>query len=270
MAPVAADVSAHAFLSLPASGAQFPQKDGEVSHRHQFARLMRKRTGISKEFWIHMKRLLVSIAILASGAVLSAVAQTPAASAVPPAGPAAPAGPAKIAVIAFQMAVAQTNEGQRNLAELQKKFDPKRQQLKALSDEIDNLNKQLQTQSATLSDSERSSRASTIDTKKKQLNRDYEDAQSEYQQQMQDLFNGLASKVYDVMQAYAEKEGYTLVLDVSPQQSPVLFASNSADITKPVIAAYNLKSGVAAPPQAPQTSEPLRPGAPTSTVPPAH
>jgi outer membrane protein len=213
-----------------------------------------------------MKRLLVSIAMLASGVALSAAAQTPASSAAP----AAAASPAKIAVIEFQLAVAQTNEGQRNLADLQKKFDPKRQQLKALSDEIDGLSKQLQTQGATLSDSERASRANAIDTKKKQLNRDYEDAQSDYQQQMQDVFNGLASKVYDVMQAYAEKEGYTLVLDVSPQQSPVLFASNNSNITKPVIDAYNLKSGVPAPPQAPQASGPLKLDTPRPAAPPAH
>ena len=34
------------------------------------------------------------------------------------------------------------------------------------------------------------------------------------------MYNGLASKVYDVMQSYAEQHGYTLVLDISQQQSP--------------------------------------------------
>ena len=87
-----------------------------------------------------MKRSLALVFTLASGFVLSAAAQT---TAAPGAAAAAP-GPAKIAVIAFQAAVAQTNEGQRNFADLQKKFDPRRQQLKALSDEIDNLTKQLQ------------------------------------------------------------------------------------------------------------------------------
>jgi outer membrane protein len=71
-----------------------------------------------------MKRSLALIAItLASGFVLSAAAQT-----LPAPAAAAPAGPAKIAVIAFQVAVAQTNEGQRNFADLQKKYEPKRQQ----------------------------------------------------------------------------------------------------------------------------------------------
>ena len=72
-----------------------------------------------------MKRSLAIVVMLASGLVLSAAAQTlplPAA----PAAPAAPvAVPAKIAVIAFQLAVAQTNEGQRDFADLQKKYAPK-------------------------------------------------------------------------------------------------------------------------------------------------
>ncbi len=136
--------------------------------------------------------------------------------------PAAPAGPAKIAVVAFQVAVAQTNEGQRNFADLQKKYDPKRQQLKALSDEVDNLTKQLQTQGDKLSDTERASRAKTIDDKKKQLQREAEDAQNDMQQEMQELYNGLASKVYDVLASYAQQHGYTLVLDVAQQQTPVL------------------------------------------------
>jgi outer membrane protein len=40
-----------------------------------------------------------------------------------------------------------------------------------------------------------------------------------------------------------------LVLDVSQQQSPVLWAQQSSDITKQLIAAYNQKSGVPTPAQ---------------------
>jgi len=207
-----------------------------------------------------MKHSFALIATLASGMVLSAAAQTPAA---PAAAATFPAGPSKIAVVAFQVAVAQTNEGQRNFADLQKKFDPKRQQLKAQSEEVDTLTKQLQAQGATLSDAERASRANVIDTKKKELDRDFQDTQSDFQQQMQDLYNTLASKVYDVMQAYAEKQGFSLVLDVSQQQSPVLFASNSTNITKQVIDAYNLKSGIPAPPPQANTDAP-KPAAPAS------
>jgi len=187
-----------------------------------------------------MKRMLAVVLMLASGLTLSAVAQAPASASTA-------AAPAKIAVIAFQVAVAQTNEGQRNFADLQKKYEPKRQQLKALSDEIDSLKKQLQTQSATLSDTQKADRTRAIDEKEKQLQRSAEDAQNDMQQEMQEMYNALASKVYDVLNDYVKQHGYTLVLDFSQQQSPVLYAAEASNITKDVIAAYNQKSGVPAP-----------------------
>jgi len=225
--------------------------------------------GIPKELLNHMKRSLALIFTLASGFALSAAAQTTAA----PATAAAP-GPAKIAVIAFQVAVAQTNEGQRNFADLQKKYDPRRQQLKTLSDEIDGLTKQLQASADKLTPVEQQSKATAIDTKKKQLDRDSQDAQNDFTQEMQDVYNALASKVYDVMQAYAELHGYTLVLDVSQQQSPVLYASTATNITKDIIDAYNVKSGVPAPPASASTGvdapRPAPRTAPKPAAPAAH
>ena len=73
------------------------------------------------------------------------------------------------------------------------------------------------------------------------------------------MYNALASKVYDVMQSYAERQGFTLVLDISQQQSPVLYASNGTNITKQVIDAYNVKSGVPAPPAQPAVPEAPKP-----------
>jgi outer membrane protein len=213
-----------------------------------------------------MKRFFALAVTLASGIALSAAAQTLSAPAAAPAS--APAGPAKIAVIAFQVAVAQTNEGQRNFADLQKKYDPKRQQLKALSDDVDNLTKRLETQGDKLSDAERASQAKIIDDKKKQLQRDAEDAQNDFQSEMQEMYNALASKVYDVLASYSQQQGFTLVLDVSQQQNPVLYANDSTNITKPVIDAYNVKSGVPAPPAQPAGSA-AAPGAPAPRTAPA-
>jgi outer membrane protein len=197
-----------------------------------------------------MKRSLVLATLLASGLALGAAAQTQPASATA-AAPGAPAGPAKIAVIAFQAAVAQTNEGQRNFADLQKKYQPKENQLKAQSDEIDSLTKQLQAQGTTLSEAARASQARTIDEKKKKLERDAGDLRDAGGQEAQEMYNTLASKVYDVLSSYAQQQGYTLVLDVSQQQNPILFALPSIDISKAIVEAYNVKSGVPAPPAQP-------------------
>jgi outer membrane protein len=228
----------------------------------------RKHEGVSK---LKMKRSIVIPALMATGLALTSVAQTPAAPATA-AVPSTPVGPAKIAVIAFQVAVGQTNEFQRNFADLQKKWEPKRQELKKLSDDIDASSKTLQTQGTTLSDAERANRAKTIDDKKKQLDRSAEDAQNDFQQEMQELYSGTASKVYDVLSSYAQQNGFTLVLDVAGQQTPVLYALPSLDITKAVIDAYNVKSGVPAPPQAaPAAPAPAgqtpRPAAPKPTAP---
>lgn len=210
-----------------------------------------------------MKRPVALVMTLASGLCLTAVAQTPSA---PAATAATTAGPAKIAVVAFQVAVAQTNEGQRDFADLQKKYEPKRQQLKALSDEIDGLKKQLQTQGSTLTDAERAEKTRTIDDKEKQLQRSAEDAQNDMQQEMQEMYNTLASKVYDVLNEYVKQHGYTLVLDFSQQQSPVLYAAESTNITKELIQAYNQKSGVPAPSAEPAISAPT----PAPKAPAAH
>jgi outer membrane protein len=200
-----------------------------------------------KEFRNTMKSSFVIAVSLASAMALGAGAQSlPLPSA--PLAPAAPAGPSKIAVIAFKAAVAQTNEGQRDFSDLEKKYSPREAQLKALNDEIESLTKQLQAQADKLSDAERANKAKTIDDKKKKLDRDAEDARNDFQQEMGELYNTLASKVYDVMAAYVQEQGYTLVLDVSEQQNPVLYANPGLEITKPVIDAYNLKSGVPAPP----------------------
>jgi outer membrane protein len=202
-----------------------------------------------------MKRSLTFVCILASGFGATALAQ--ASSAAAPAAPAAampsapvPAaastGPAKIAVIQFQQAVGATNEGQRDFAELRKKFEPKQTQLKTLSDEIDNLKKQLQTQSATLSDTARASLTKQIDEKTKSLQRQGEDAQNDFQTEMGETYQKLAEKVYQVVQSYATQNGYTLVLDASAQQSPVLVAAPGTDISQAIVDAYNQKSGVPA------------------------
>ena len=218
-----------------------------------------------KEFRPRMNRSLALVFTLTWTLVLQASGQPAAAPANSAPTAAAGAQEPKVAVIAFQVAVARTNEGQRSFADVQKKYDPKRQQLKTLNDEIDNLSKQLQAQGTTLNDTERNNRAKTIDDKKKQLQREAEDAQNDMQQEMQELYGSLASKVYDVLNDYVKERGYTLVLDFAQQQSPVLYATPTSDITQAVVDAYNAKSGVPAPPA--QSAAP--PPAPTPNRPPA-
>jgi outer membrane protein len=206
-----------------------------------------------------MKSLATLSAVLLCAGALTAAAQAPADA------------PAKVGVIAFQAAVTQTNEFQRDFADLQKKYEPKRQELKTLSDQIDTLKKQLQTQGDTLNDSERESRARSINDKEKQLQRTQEDDQSAFQQDMQQTFNAVATKVGDLLIDYAQKQGYTVVLDGGSQDAQlVLYANSTTDLTKTIIDAYNTKSGVPAQAAQPAATAPKPAARPAAAHPAQH
>jgi Skp family chaperone for outer membrane proteins len=230
-----------------------------------------------------MNRTLTILSALGAGMM---VAVSPAQTAAPaPAAPTAQAAaappqaiPAKIALIAFEQAVLATNEGQRAVEEVQKKYEPKRTQLATQQAEVDNLKKEMQSAPATLSDAERASRLKSIDTKEKSMNRDAEDATQAYQADVQEAYGKVATKVNVIMRKYVEDNGYTLLLDVSGQQTVVLWATAKAntDVTQAVVEAYNTSSGVAAPPPSapsapsatrPRTTTPTHTTAPATTTP---
>jgi outer membrane protein len=213
-----------------------------------------------------MKRSLALVLTLTTAFAVSAAAQSLPA---PATAAAAPAGPAKVAVVEFQAAVTSTNEFQRDYADLEKKYEPKRTQLKTLADEIDGLEKQLQAQGSTLTDAARATQAKTIDDKKKQDQRIAEDAQNDLTGEMNDLYNKVAAKVFDVLAAYVQQQGFTLVLDATEtqQQAPmVLYHAENTDVSKALVDAYNVKSGVPAPPPQPVSAPAPKP---TATRPPA-
>jgi len=212
--------------------------------------------------------------ITAAGIVLTAGAQTPAApgpaTPTPAAAPSAPpqAIPAKIALIAFEQAVFATNEGQKTVQDVQTKFAPKKAEIDGLSGEVDSLKKQLQGASATLSDADRAAKLKAIDAKEKQLNRQAEEAQSAYNADLQEAYSKVAQKVSTTLKNYVAQNGYTLLLDVSNQQSAVMWALPSTDVTEAVVTAYNASSGIAAPaPAAPSAARPAGSTAPKPAAP---
>lgn len=210
-----------------------------------------------------MNRTLVLATALAAGlAVPSLVAQAPAAE--KPAAVQPQAIPAKIAVIAFEQAVVATNEGQRSVAEVQKKYEPQKGKIDSEAAEVDSLKKQVQALPSTTSDEERASRLKVIDAKEKILNRDAEDAQNAYQADLQEAYGKVAQKVGASAVKYAQSNGFTLMLNVGGNQqtpNPVLWFSQETDITQAVINAYNTSSGIAAPPPSAPTPHRAAPAA---------
>lgn len=173
--------------------------------------------------------------------------------------PAAPA-PTKIGLVNILEAIAATNEGQKEIDNLNKRFAPKQAELRALKEEIDRLKKELDAQSPKLSDDDRNSKVRTIEAKQKTLERNYEDAQAEYQQAQQDISGRIYQKMTAVLEKYATSNGLAVVLDVSGQQNTVLWGNTGTLITKPLVDAYNAQSPVP-PPAAPANGAQAQPPA---------
>ena len=183
------------------------------------------------------------IPVLMLAFALSAVAQNGAAA------PATAAGPSKVGIINIQGAIVTTNEGQRDFQALQKKFDPKRTELEALGKDVDELKKRMSAQQDKLNDETRAQLAREIDSKQKTLQRNYEDAQNDLQAQQNEIANRIGQKMMDVLDKYAKANNYTVIVDVSAQGSPVLWASEGSDLTQAIVDAYNTQSGVPAQPK---------------------
>jgi outer membrane protein len=205
----------------------------------------------------------------AAPAPAPAVTQAPAPTATQAPAPMTPSAyPAKVALIAFEQAVIATNEGQKTLADVQKKYAPQKSKIEALAAEIDTLKKQLQSAQGQ-SEEQRAARLKEIDAKDKQLQNQSEDASNSYNAEVQEALSKVMQKVNVVALDYVKKNGYTLLLDVGGQQSPVMWtaAEPNADITQAVIDAYNASSGVAAPPPAAPAPTAVHPRPSSSTAP---
>lgn len=153
--------------------------------------------------------------------------------------------PSKIGTINIQSAIVATNDGQKDLQVLEKKFDPKKNELKSLSDEINSLKKQLETQGPKLNDDARANLARQIDSKQKSLGRAQEDAQNDFAEQQNEVIQRILQKLLPIVSKYAKDNGISLVVDGSKPwpEWPILWASPSIDITKVVVDIYNLQSG---------------------------
>jgi len=211
---------------------------------------------------MNSKFLSIPLAIAASF-TFSALAQTsaatpstslpstPSAAASPaPATTSVPTGPGKVGTINIQEAIFACNEGRRDMDALQHKYEPKQAELKNQNDELEALKKQLDTQGPKLNDEAAANLKKQIESKQKNFDRNVQDAQEEVGGQQQEIASRILGKMAPLIVKYSQENGFTMIIDTSKPwpQSPVLWWNPDAvDITKNVVDAYNVQSGVPAP-----------------------
>ena len=166
------------------------------------------------------------------------------------------AQPGKIGIIDMQGALGSTQEGQKLFGDLQARYEPRRKELEKKQSEIAALQDQRTRGSNTMSQEAKDAIARDIDQRTKALNRETEDAQADYQQDTDKVLGELLQKVRVVIDKYSRDNGYSVILDVSQQQTPVVWAANTAIITDDIIALYDKNAPVAGAAAAPAAAKP--------------
>jgi outer membrane protein len=177
--------------------------------------------------------------------------------------PAAAGTGVKIGAININGAIFGSNEGQRDLEALSKKFEPKETELKGQNDELEALKKQLNTQGPNLNENALADLKKQIEGKQKTFDRAMQDAQEDFQNQQQDIATKILQKMAPLIVKYSQENGFGMIVDTSkpwPQSDILWWNPDTVDITKPVVDAYNVQSGVPAPPPPPSgTAKPAAP-----------
>jgi outer membrane protein len=92
-----------------------------------------------------------------------------------------------------------------------------------------------------------------------------QDAQEDFGNQQQEIASRILQKLAPMIVKYSQANGFAVMVDTSKPwpQSPVLWWGESVDITKAVVDAYNVQSGVPAPAPSAGANKPAapRPGA---------
>jgi outer membrane protein len=180
---------------------------------------------------------------------------------------AAPAAAGKVGVINIQAAIASSAEGKQAAAELQSQFTPRMNELQNLQKQIEDLRNRLQAGQSTLSDEEKGRLSREGDQLTRAYQRKQQELQDDTNDAQQEVVNRIGRKVVDVLTKYSKDNGFSIVLDDSSQQTPVIYAANQIDVTQDIIRLYDQSYPVKNASAAAPTPRPAPKAPATSTAP---
>jgi len=136
-------------------------------------------------------------------------------------------------------------------SKLESEFQPRRTELTNMQGQVDKMTADLQKAAPVQDPKVSAQQQDAIDTKKREITRKTEDAQSAYQQRMQALLGPIYDDIGKALDAFAKAHGITLILDVTKVQG-IVSADGSLDITKAFITEFNSKNPATAASLTPQ------------------
>jgi outer membrane protein len=202
-------------------------------------------------------RMVFRVAALATTGVLGAAgswAQAPAASS---------AAPGKVGVINIRSAIGSTAEGKQAQAELQSQFAPRQNELENLNKQINDLRQRLAACEGKCSQDEIQRLTTQGQRLTQQLDRKNNEMTEDSNAALGDVIDRIGKKMVDVLDRYARENGYTMVLDSSAQNTPILYAATQIDVTQEIIRLYDQAYPVKS--AAPGQQKPAAKPAPSTT-----
>ena len=173
-----------------------------------------------------------TVAFAAAGLLVVAAvrAQSPAAS---------PATPGKVGVINIRGAIGSTAEGKQAQAELQSQFAPRQTELENLNKQIEDLRQRLAACQGKCSQDEIQRLTTQGQRLTQQFDRKNNELTEDSNAALGDVMDRIGRKMVDVLDRYARENGYTMVLDSSAQNNPILYASPQTEVTQDIVRLYD-------------------------------
>ncbi|MDD3249066.1 MAG: OmpH family outer membrane protein [Smithella sp.] len=143
----------------------------------------------------------------------------------------------KIGFINMQMIIQNSNAGQKAAEDFKKLFARKQENIKAMENEVKKLKDELDKQGAVMTAGARSDKEAAYQRKMRDYQILVDDTNKELQKRDQEYSQQLIPEILKVVRAIAEKEKYTLILDISTM--PLPYFDKAGDISKKVIDGFN-------------------------------
>jgi Skp family chaperone for outer membrane proteins len=149
------------------------------------------------------------------------------------------AAPGKIGILNAEAALFSTKDGQAAGEEIKKRFEPKAAELQKKESELRDIQDQMNRGQNTMAPAALDELRKKGEAKKKVFDRDKQDLDDEYQAFSAKLQGELSEKLKKVIDKFGQDNGFTLILNVSAQDTPVVYFANEIDVTQAIIEAYD-------------------------------
>ena len=210
-------------------------------------------------------RFFAAVALLTSAAFYVSAQQRPAAPAATPQS----AAPQTAAIPDSKMALIFSNEfldAKTGIARfhslnatLTREFQPRQAELQGLQTRINTLSKEIDDTRNVADPNAIRQKSDQLAQMNLDIKRKTEDAEGAYQKRREELFMPLRNDIEKAIEAFAKARGISVVMDGS--QMPMLYASNSLDITRAFINDFNAKNPATAAVTPPASTQPAPPPA---------